>query len=79
MKFLPIAFIALCVSSLLGCGSSGEDELRQWMSDERAQARPRVTPIAEPKQFNPQPYTADAGMEPFNSLKLNGSIPASAV
>ncbi|MBH1977802.1 MAG: pilus assembly protein PilP [Comamonadaceae bacterium] len=74
MKFLPIAFIALCVGSLLGCGSSGEDELRQWMSDERAQAKPRVTPIAEPKQFNPQPYTADAGMEPFNSLKLTQAL-----
>lgn len=74
MKFLPIAFIVLSIGSLLGCGSSGEDELRQWMANERAQARPRVTPIAEPKQFNPQAYTADAGMEPFNQLKLTQAL-----
>ena len=74
MKFLPLAFMVLCTGALLGCGSSGEDDLRQWMANERAQARPRVTPIAEPKQFNPQPYTADAGMEPFNPLKLTQAL-----
>ena len=61
MKFLSLAFMVLCNGSLVWLWLIGEDELRQWMADERAQARPRVTPIAEPKQFNPQPYTADAG------------------
>jgi len=74
MKFLPIIFVTLSIGTLVGCGSSGEDELRQWIATERAQARPRVTPIAEPKQFNPQPYTADAGMEPFNPLKLTQAL-----
>ena len=50
MKFLPLAFMVLCTGALLGCGSSGEDDLRQWMANERAQAWPRVTPIAEPKE-----------------------------
>ena len=74
MKFLPIIFVTLSIGTLVGCGSSGEDEIRQWIATERAQARPRVTPIAEPKQFNPQPYMADAGMELFNPLKLTQSL-----
>ncbi|MDY0105832.1 MAG: pilus assembly protein PilP [Giesbergeria sp.] len=74
MKALQASLIVLCVLSLSGCGSSGEDELRQWMANERAQAKPRVTPIAEPKQFLPQPYTAEEGIEPFNALKLTQAL-----
>lgn len=74
MKALQASLIVLCALSLSGCGSSGEDELRQWMANERAQAKPRVTPIAEPKQFLPQPYAAEEGMEPFNALKLTQAL-----
>ena len=55
MKAMQASVIMLCVLSMWGCGSSGEDELRQWMANERAQAKPRITPISEPKQFLPQP------------------------
>ena len=74
MKALQASLIVLCALSLSGCGSSGEDELRQWMANERAQVKPRVTPIAEPKQFLPQPYAAEEGMEPFNALKLTQAL-----
>ena len=74
MKALRASLIVSCVFLMWGCGSSGEDELRQWMSNERAQAKPRVTPITEPKQFLPQPYIADEGMEPFNVLKLTQAL-----
>lgn len=74
MKALRASLIVSCTFLLWGCGSSGEDDLRQWMSNERAQARPRVTPITEPKQFLPQPYIADEGMEPFNVLKLTQAL-----
>lgn len=54
-----------------GCTASDEDEaLRQWMVDQRAATKPRITPLSEPKRFEPQGYTADSGIEPFNSLKL---------
>ena len=36
------AFCALA-ALIAGCGSSGEDELSQWMANERAQTKPRVT------------------------------------
>lgn len=69
------ALLAVTVVALVsGCISSGEDELRQWMASERAQAKPRVTPITEPKKFEPQAYTVAAELDPFNSLKLTQAL-----
>lgn len=69
--FLNPFCLALMSSALLmGCTSSEEDQLREWMAQERANARPRVTPLEEPKPFTPQAYTGAEGMDPFNSLKL---------
>lgn len=62
--------MAMCALSLLGCSSSDGDELREWVARERAQAKSRVTPLTEPKQFQPQAYSAEAGIEPFDRLKL---------
>ena len=45
-----------CVGFLSGCGPTGEDELRQWMADQRATTKPRITPLTEPKQFQPSVY-----------------------
>jgi len=59
---------------LLGCGSSGDDELRQWMADLRATTKPHVTPLTEPKQFVPQAYSMESGVEPFNALKLTQAL-----
>lgn len=63
---------ALCAAALTlaGCGPSGEDELRQWMQELRATTKPRVTPLSEPKQFTPQNYVAQGGVEPFDPQKL---------
>lgn len=74
MNRLTVACLVIAVVPLLGCGSGGEDDLRQWMADERAQTKPRVTPLTEPKQFQPALYTAEDGMEPFNSLKLTQAL-----
>ena len=74
MKALQIALISVFSIGILGCSASGEDELRQWMTNERAQAKPNITPIAEPKQFLPQPYDVEAGIEPFNPLKLTQAL-----
>ena len=69
--FLSPVWLLLMSSALLaGCASSEEEQLREWMAQERANARPRVTPLEEPKPFKPQAYTGADGMEPFNPLKL---------
>lgn len=67
--------IILALSALFaGCGSSSEDELRQWMVEERNQARPKVAPIPAPKQFVPEAYTNTATIEPFSNLKLTQAL-----
>ncbi|MDD2546662.1 MAG: pilus assembly protein PilP [Burkholderiaceae bacterium] len=64
----------LCVLALAGCTPSGEEELRQWMVEQRAATKSRVIPLPEPQHFEPQAYTADKGMEPFSQLKLTQAL-----
>jgi type IV pilus assembly protein PilP len=71
MKSLGYALMAVIfVLALAGCGASGEDELRQWMAEQRSQTRPRVVPIPEPKQFTPEPYAQAGAVDPFSKEKL---------
>ncbi|MCM2252358.1 MAG: pilus assembly protein PilP [Ramlibacter sp.] len=69
------AATALVVASLLaGCSSSGQEELQAWMNDQRAQTRPKVDPIPEPKKFTPQAYTQEGLTEPFSNVKLTQAL-----
>lgn len=58
---------------LAGCGSD-IDELRQWMDQQRKEARPTVTPLLPPKKFLPQPYEAGVGIDPYSPQKLSVAI-----
>ena len=69
-----VAAVSVAIIGLAGCGSSGQDELQQWMADQRAQTKPRVQPIPEPKKFTPQAYTQEGGVEPFNIAKLTQAL-----
>lgn len=62
--------LAAAITVLAGCGGSGDDELRQWMTELRANTKPHVTPLVEPKKFQPQTYSMESAFEPFNSTKL---------
>lgn len=68
--------LALGLSTVLlgACADTEQDELQQWMVQQRAQAKPRITPIAEPKQFQPQTYTVDGGVDPFDPGKLTQAL-----
>lgn len=70
MKPWLLAVMVVSVLPLWGCEATHEEELREWMAQERAQTKPRVTPLTEPKQFQPQAYTVETGMDPFDKLKL---------
>jgi type IV pilus assembly protein PilP len=59
---------------LAGCVPSGEDDLRLWIADQRANTKPSVTPLTEPKKFIPEPYSQGAVLEPFNQLKLTQAL-----
>ena len=66
---------ALClVLVLAGCGASRDDDIRQWMADERNQTRPKVDPIPAPKQFKPESYNNAAATEPFSKEKLTQAL-----
>ena len=44
------------------------------MAQERAQAQPHVTPITEPKQFQPQQYAVQGELEPFSLQRLTQAL-----
>lgn len=67
----PLA--ALAASLLAGC-SPGQDELNDWMAQQRREVQPSVQPLASPKRFEPQPYQAAAGVDPFSNQKLSVAI-----
>lgn len=67
MRQLMTLAVAL---ALAGCYTSGEDQLREWMTEQKNQTRPKVAPISEPKQFRPESYTQLTAVEPFSNQKL---------
>ena len=68
------AAVFLAATLLGGCGASSEDELRQWMTEQKSQTRPKVTPISEPKQFKPESYLQASSVEPFSKEKLTQAL-----
>ena len=64
----------VAAAALAGCGSSDQEEIHKWMQDQRAQTKPQVTPIPEPKKFTPQDYTQEGAIEPFSIQKLTQAL-----
>ncbi len=65
---------ALCaavaaLSLLAACGAE-LDELRSWMEQQRREVKPNVAPLSPPRKFDPQPYAAADGVDPFSIQKL---------
>lgn len=57
-----------------GCSASGEDELQDWMKEQRNAAKPRIEPIPEPSKFSPRAYNQAGSIEPFSNLKLTQAL-----
>ena len=70
MMALRATFLMIGAVFLAGCSASTEDELRQWMTDQQNQTRPRIAPISEPKQFKPESYAQVTAVDPFSNQKL---------
>ena len=73
MPVRQLVLLSLALT-LAGCGAAGDDELRQWMAEQKRQTQPKVTPISEPKQFKPENYTQATALEPFSSQKLTQAL-----
>jgi type IV pilus assembly protein PilP len=74
MKLKTAASVLACTLVLSACGQSDQAELQEWMNDQRAQTKPKVTPIPEPKKFAPQPYTQEGVTDPFSNQKLTQAL-----
>lgn len=60
--------------SVLGACSGEQEELTQWMEQQRREVKPNVAPLSPPKKFNPQAYLAAGGVEPFSTQKLSVAL-----
>ncbi|MDM0011393.1 pilus assembly protein PilP [Variovorax sp. J22P168] len=74
MRTLRLLWLALGALALSGCFNSEQQDLQRWMADQRAQVKPTVPPISEPKKFTPQAYTEAAAFDPFNMQKLTQAL-----
>jgi type IV pilus assembly protein PilP len=63
----------LAVVSMQGCVDE-QDELQQWMAQQKREVKPNVEPLSPPKKFIPQGYVALGGVEPFSMQKLTVAI-----
>ena len=57
-------------AAVSGCDMSGQDEIHDWMRQQRAATRPKIQPIPAPKTFTPQAYVQEQAVEPFTNQKL---------
>jgi type IV pilus assembly protein PilP len=73
-RMFALPAVLMAGTMLAGCSSSGEDELQQWMTEQRNQTRPRIPPISEPKQFTPQAYLQEGAIDPFSNQKLTQAL-----
>jgi type IV pilus assembly protein PilP len=74
MRTLGILWLGVAAAGLGGCVGSEQEDLQRWMAEQRAQVRPTVPPITEPKKFTPQAYTEASAFEPFNMQKLTQAL-----
>ena len=65
--------LALAAAVLAGCGGE-QEELRGWMDQQRRDIKPSVQPLEPPRKFDPQPYVAGDGVEPFSTQKLTVAL-----
>src|SRR5436190_5504561 len=73
MPLRVVSCVALAGALLAGC-SGEQDELQQWMEQQKREVKPSVQPLSPPKKFNPQPYVSIAGVDPFSTQKLSVAI-----
>ena len=63
LAMLPLAWLG-------GCADPGQEELEQWMREQRNITKPNVAPLPEPKKFVPQPYAQTGAIEPVSNQRL---------
>lgn len=70
MTRMPGLALLLPALLLAGCGDSDVKEVRDWMAAVKAETRPAVKPLPEPKEFVPFAYGQKEVVDPFSQNKL---------
>ena len=70
-RALPLLRAAVLVG---GCGGGQNDEVQAWMNQQRANTKPKIQPIPEPKKFTPQVYNQETSVDPFSREKLTQAL-----
>jgi type IV pilus assembly protein PilP len=75
MKLIHLSRVpqVIALSSLVflaGCLGSDQQDLKQWIQEQRNATKPNVPPIPEPKKFTPEAYKNDVSIDPFSNQKL---------
>lgn len=73
LQTVPRICGVLVVALLAGCVGD-QQELSEWMEQQRREVKPNVQPLSPPKKFDPQPYVALNGVEPFSQQKLTVAL-----
>lgn len=73
MKRLILASLCLALGA---CGSSDNEELRQWMAESSKDLRGNIPKLPEVKPYEPVPYEVEAQIDPFRASKLEPDIKA---
>lgn len=64
-------WLLLIVAGLMAaCSLSPEDELHDWMTQQRNTVKPTIKPVAAPTKFIPQEFTSASEVSPFSTEKL---------
>ena len=68
-KIIQIVGALILVVGLSGCSADNED-LQQWMADQRRQTTPKVTPLTAPTRYVPLAYAGGTSADAFSSERL---------
>ena len=76
-RVLPAPWLVACaifsMGLLAGCGGD-QQELQEWMEQQRREVKPNVKPLTPPKKFDPEPYSMASAIEPFSIQKLTVAL-----
>lgn len=67
--FLQRTSLLALVACLSGCAANNED-LQQWMAEQRRQTTPKVAPLSEPIKYVPLSYVGANAADAFASERL---------
>jgi type IV pilus assembly protein PilP len=74
IQFPHRVLAGVLVTCALAACNGEQEELQEWMEQQKREVKPNVQPLSPPKKFDPQPYTSLSAVEPFSMQKLTVAL-----